>query len=274
MADGVSDDGSGDEPLVLPAPAGPTDAQSLITLMRAEMRTNRQEAQKAQDQMKELQSQLSMMLQTMMPAMITQVRTPDNHHSNESESTNSESCSVTSNCEHNTRSSRNENKCKKVTFENTTPTFLNVLNTPANSHSNESASIKSASHSAKANQYKNTTFENTTTNAELLTQPTRNLTVTRPSQLMTQPPKNLADQETENEYHKLISIGTTRPLPKKYRNPSKSTPTAKRVLAADADQHLRDTNCGATSFLAHARPDPLTTNELVNELRPLSRLRP
>jgi hypothetical protein len=125
--------------------------------------------------------------------------------------------------------------------------------------------------------HKNATFENTTLNAELLTQPTGNPTMPRPSQLMTQSPKNLADQEMENKHPKLVSIGTTRtrPPPKKYRNPSKSTPTVKRnVLAADADQHLRETNYDATSFLAHARPDPLTTNELVNELRPLSRLRP
>ena len=41
MADGVtSHDGNGDEPLVLPTPEGLTYAQSLITLMRAEMRTN------------------------------------------------------------------------------------------------------------------------------------------------------------------------------------------------------------------------------------------
>ena len=90
--------------------------------------------------------------------------------------------------------------------------------------------------------------------------------------LLTQP-----DQEKENSYHTLVSTGTTRPLPKKYRNPSKSNPTAKRVLAAaDADQCFRDTNYPTTSIsiLAHTRPDPLTTNELVNKLRPLSRLRP
>ena len=93
---------------------------------------------------------------------------------------------------------------------------------------------------------------------------------------MTQPLKNLADQEMENEYHKVVSTGTARPPPKKlYRNPSKSTPTVKRVLAADAGQCLvRDTNYASTSFLAYTRPDPLTTNELVNELRPLSGLRP
>ena len=115
-----------------------------------------------------------------------------------------------SNYKHNTRSSRNENECKKVTFENTTTKFLTVT-TPANSHSNESASIKSASSSANhatntessnANKYKTTTFENPTTNAELLTQP---------------------DQEMENGYHKLVSTGTTRPLLKKYRNPIKSS---------------------------------------------------
>ena len=169
--------------------------------------------------MTKLQSQLNMMRQTMMSAMIAQVHTPGNSHSNESKSTNSESYSVqrTSNYKHNTRSSRNKNECKKVTFENTTPMLLNVTN-PANSHFNEYASIKSASYSAnhatntessKANKYKNTTFENPTTNAGLLTQePTGNLTMPRPSQLMTQPPKNLADQEKEND-HKLVSTGTT-----------------------------------------------------------------
>ena len=143
---------------------------------------------------------------------------------------------TTSNYKNNTKSSRNENE----------------------SNSNEPASIKSASSSAnhetntessKANKYKSTTFENPTTNAELLTQP---------------------DQEKENSYHTLVSTGTTRPLPKKYRNPTKS----KRVIA-DANQCLRDTNYPtSTSILAHPRHDPLTTNELVNELRPLSRLRP
>jgi hypothetical protein len=49
------------------------------------------------------------------------------------------------------------------------------------------------------------------------------------------------------------------------------TPTVKRALA-DADQYLRDTNYTITDFLAPARPDPLTTNELVNELRPVPRL--
>ena len=95
------------------------------------------------------------------------------------------------------------------------------------------------------------TFENTTTNAEIMTQP---------------------DQDKENRsYHTLVSTGTTRPMPKKYRNPTKSNPTAKRVLAADADQCLFDTNYPTSrSILAHTRPDPLTTNELVNELRPLS----
>ena len=171
---------------------------------------------------------------------------------------------------------------QKATFENTRPMFLHVAS-PANSHSNKSASIKSAAYSAnhadntessKANKYKNTTFGNPTTNAELLTKPTGNLIMTRPSQLLTQPSKNLADQEKENDYHKLVSTGTTCPPPKKYRNPSKSTPTVKRVLAADAGQCLRDTNYATTSVLAHTRPDHLTTNELVNELRPLSRLRP
>ena len=51
------------------------------------------------------------------------------------------------------------------------------------------------------------------------------------------------------------------------------TPTVKRALA-DAEQYIRDTNHTMPNFLAPARPDPLTTNELVNELRPVSRLRP
>ena len=50
------------------------------------------------------------------------------------------------------------------------------------------------------------------------------------------------------------------------------TPTVKRALA-DAEQCLRDTNCAITDFLAPAHPDPLATNEHVNELRPVSRLR-
>ena len=37
---------------------------------------------------------------------------------------------------------------------------------------------------------------------------------------------------------------------------------------------LCNTNHTIPSLLAPARPDPLTTNELVNELRPVSRLRP
>ena len=52
MADGVSDDGNGDEPLVLPTPAGCTDVQSLITLILEDLRKNRQNRQEAQAQMK------------------------------------------------------------------------------------------------------------------------------------------------------------------------------------------------------------------------------
>jgi hypothetical protein len=49
------------------------------------------------------------------------------------------------------------------------------------------------------------------------------------------------------------------------------TPTVKTALA-DAEQHLRDTNCNMPDFLAPARPDPLTTDELVNEPRPVPRM--
>jgi hypothetical protein len=50
--------------------------------------------------------------------------------------------------------------------------------------------------------------------------------------------------------------------------------TVKRAIA-DAEQHLRgDTNHSITAFLTAARPDPLTTDELVNELRPAPRMRP
>jgi hypothetical protein len=51
------------------------------------------------------------------------------------------------------------------------------------------------------------------------------------------------------------------------------TPTIKRA-AADAAKHLHNTNHVITSFLPHARDDPLTADELVNELRPVSRLFP
>jgi hypothetical protein len=51
------------------------------------------------------------------------------------------------------------------------------------------------------------------------------------------------------------------------------TPTVKRALA-DAEQYLGDTNYTILNFLAPARPDPLMTDELVNELCPVSRLRP
>jgi hypothetical protein len=51
------------------------------------------------------------------------------------------------------------------------------------------------------------------------------------------------------------------------------TPTVKRAVA-DSDTYLRTTNQSITAFLAPARPDPLTTDELVNELRPVSRMRP
>ena len=51
------------------------------------------------------------------------------------------------------------------------------------------------------------------------------------------------------------------------------TPTVKQALS-DAATDLRNANHAAPSLLAPARPDPLTTNELVNELRPVSRLRP
>jgi hypothetical protein len=51
------------------------------------------------------------------------------------------------------------------------------------------------------------------------------------------------------------------------------TATIKRAIA-DAEQHLRDTNHSITAFLAAAHPDPLTTDGLVNELRPVPRMRP
>jgi hypothetical protein len=49
--------------------------------------------------------------------------------------------------------------------------------------------------------------------------------------------------------------------------------TVKRAIA-DAEQCLRDTNHTITAFLAPAQPDPLTTDKLVNELRPVPRMRP
>jgi hypothetical protein len=51
------------------------------------------------------------------------------------------------------------------------------------------------------------------------------------------------------------------------------TATVKRAIA-DAEQSLHDTNHSITAFLAAARPDPLTTDELVNELRPVPRMCP
>jgi hypothetical protein len=149
-----------------------------------------------QDLNTKLRSQLMTMLQSMLSATIPKVNASANSHSNESEPTKSESCSSdtqitqTTNHKHNTRS-RKDNECKKVTFENTTVMFPKV-NVPVNSHSNESTSINSASHSPhaqvtpttyhehnigsrKANECKNTTFENTTPNFELLTPPTGNL---------------------------------------------------------------------------------------------------
>ena len=62
--------------------------------------------------------------------------------------------------------------------------------------------------------------------------------------------------------------GLTSPL-----NARLITPTVKRALV-DTAQYLRDTNYNITDFLTLARPDPMMTNELVNELRPVSRLRP
>ena len=49
------------------------------------------------------------------------------------------------------------------------------------------------------------------------------------------------------------------------------TPTVKRALA-DTAQYLRDTNYNITDFPTPARPDPMTTNELVNDLRLVARL--
>ena len=50
------------------------------------------------------------------------------------------------------------------------------------------------------------------------------------------------------------------------------TPTIKRTLT-DAAQYLRYTTPHTIlDFLTPARPDPLTTDELVNELRPLPRV--
>ena len=66
MADGVSDDGNGDEPLVLPTPASCTDVQSLITLLREEMRTNRQETQAQMEEMQDHWQQMSTQLFNMM----------------------------------------------------------------------------------------------------------------------------------------------------------------------------------------------------------------
>ena len=83
-----------------------------------------------------------------MSAMNAQVHTPENYHSNKSKSTYYESYSAqtTSKYKHNTRSSRNEDECKKVPFENTAPMFLNVT-TSANYHSTESESTNSESYS-------------------------------------------------------------------------------------------------------------------------------
>ena len=49
------------------------------------------------------------------------------------------------------------------------------------------------------------------------------------------------------------------------------TPTVKSALA-DAAQYLRHINRTILDFLAPARPDPLTIDELVNELRPIPRM--
>jgi hypothetical protein len=49
------------------------------------------------------------------------------------------------------------------------------------------------------------------------------------------------------------------------------TPTVNRALA-DAEQRLRDTNHTMTDFLAPAQPDPLRTDELLNELHPAPRM--
>jgi hypothetical protein len=46
------------------------------------------------------------------------------------------------------------------------------------------------------------------------------------------------------------------------------TPTVKRALT-NTEQHLHDTNCTIT--VSSPRPDPLTTDELVNELSPAPR---
>ena len=51
------------------------------------------------------------------------------------------------------------------------------------------------------------------------------------------------------------------------------TQTVKRALADNA-QYFCVTNYNITDFLTPARPDPMTTNELVNELLPVSLLRP
>ena len=45
-------------------------------------------------------------------------------------------------------------------------------------------------------------------------------------------------------------------------------PTVKRALA-DAAQYLHNTNYTITALLTPARLDPMTTNELANELRPV-----
>ena len=217
-----------------------------------EQRINAQH-QHEDDMMDKFESQFYMMLQQQTTMMIAQIQKTNNYKNNNRSNRNKNDYNVSASQIQTTSHSKN----------NTSHSKNNTRSSRHENDYNESASIKSASSNAdhatnteskQANQYKSTTFDTTTTNAELMTQP---------------------NQDKENSYHTLVSLGTTRPMPKKYRNPTKSTPTAKRILAADADQHLRANNYPtSTSILAHTRPDPLTTNELVNELRPLSRLRP
>ena len=297
MADDVRDDGNGDEPLVRPIPAGRPWVQSLIIRWREEARTIRQEVQeREQEEQNQLIAQFKEELQTARlereEAHTQQRKAEQDQRKADQDQRKAERKAEEDQWQQrlnrmNTQQQQaNDNMMEKwrlhfnMMLQPTTTMTAQILttshsknntshsknNTSSSRHENdynESASIKSASSNAdhatntaskQAKQYKSTTFDTTTTNAELMTLP---------------------NQDKENSYYILVSLGTTRPMPKKYKNPIKSTPTVKRILAADADQHLRANDYPtSTSILAHTRPDPLTTNELVNELRPLSRLRP
>ena len=217
MADGVSDDGNGDEPIVLPTPAGCTDVQSLSTLLREEMRKHRQKVQEWHQAQQEWQRQRRITQQQEKDEYRITQQQEEAEYRLTRQQEEDEYRIIQQQADDEFRNTQQQKQddmmdtfnvmlqqTKMMIAQIQTSNYNNNNNNNNNNRSsrndecnyNDSAlSIKSASssdntESSKANKYKSTPFENPTTNAELQTQP---------------------DQDKENSYHALVSTGTTRP---------------------------------------------------------------